>query len=430
MIQDSKYFLYLTELLGTKVIGNQSNRAIGRVFDVLITPKEIYPEITALLVSGGLFRKKFIIPCEDIEPFGLPVSKLYLKPDRQPAPFTQLPQNSFPLKETFLDKQVLDTGGCKVVRVNDLHLLKENNKIWLVHMDIGFRGIARRLGWLSWLDPLVEWIFTYKLPDKFVSWKFIQTIPSNGERRSDKLTLRPAYQCFGEINPADMAEILGDLNHNERISTFKLLDPRTAAESLVEINPKTQKELIDSIDSEKRREIILRMPSDKAADLVSRLSRRKQEEILKQIPQPKSGEIRSLLSHPEQTAGAMMTTDYVAMSKDMTVEQTMVKIREIAATNRPIYFYYIYVVDNDQSLQGIVNMRRLFAAQPAAKLSEIMNSKIVKVKINTHETKIIKTYIKYNFVALPVVDSHNILKGVILFKDLADKVMMPLVSRM
>ncbi|MFH1227736.1 MAG: CBS domain-containing protein [Planctomycetota bacterium] len=429
MIQDSKYFLYLSELLDKKVVSSRTKKTIGLIKDVLITPKEIYPEITSLLISSGILGRKFTVSCDDLEPFTLPISKLYLKADRQPIPFQQLPSNNFLLKDMFLDKQVLDTGGCKVVRVNDLHLLKENNKIWVVHMDIGFRGIARRLGWLSWLDPLVEWIFTYKLPDKFVSWKFIQSIPSSGERKSDKLMLRSAYQCFSEMNSADMAEILTALDRYERVSTFKLMDPQTAAGALAEIIPKIQKELIDSTDMEKRREIISMMPSDKAADLVSRLSHRKQEEILKQIPQPKSGEIRSLLSHPEKTAGALMTTDYLALDKETTVEQTIAKIREIAVDNKPIYLYYIYVIDADQSLQGVVNMRRLFAAQPTAKLNEIMNTKIVKVKINTHEATVITTYIKYNFVALPVVDGHNILKGVILFKDLSNKVMMPLVNR-
>ncbi|MFA5794806.1 MAG: CBS domain-containing protein [Candidatus Brocadiia bacterium] len=429
MIQDSKYFLYLSELLDKKVIDSQTNKTIGRIKDVLIAPKEIYPEITSLFISVGILGRKFTVAVDDLEPFALPVNKLYLKPDRKPMPFQPSAPNNFLLKDMFLDKQVLDTGGCKVVRVNDLHLLKENNKIWVVHMDIGFRGIARRLGWLSWLDPLVEWIFTSKLPDKFVSWKFVQAIPSSGERKSDKLMLRSAYQCFSEMNPADMAEILTALDRYERVSTFKLMDPQTAAEALVEIDLKMQKELMDLIDGEKRREIVTRMPSDKAADLVSRLSRRRQEEILKQIPQPKSGEIRSLLSHPEQTAGALMTTDYVSLNKDTTAEQAMAKIREISVANKPVYLYYIYVIDNDQTLQGVVNMRRLFAAQPASKLSEIMNTKLVKVKVNTHEAKIIKTYIKYNFVALPVVDNHNILKGVILFKDLADKVMMPLINR-
>jgi CBS domain-containing protein/sporulation protein YlmC with PRC-barrel domain len=429
MIQDSKYFLYLTELLGAKVINSQSNRAVGRISDVLITPKEIYPEITALLVSGGLFRKKFIIPCDDLEPFALPVTKLYLKPDRRPAPFAQLPANTFLLKDTFLDRQILDTGGCKVVRVNDLHLLKENNKIWVVHIDIGFRGIARRLGWLWWLDPLVEWIFSYKLPDRFVSWKYAQAIPSNGERKLDKLTLRPAYQCLGELNPADLAEILTDLDRNERISTFKLLDPNTAAEALVDINPKAQKELIDAIDAEKRLEIVSRMPSDKAADLVSRLSRRKQEEILKQLPQPQSSEIKGLLSHPEQTAGALMTTDYIALDKETTVEQALAKIKEMASSKKPIYFYYIYVIDAEQALLGIVTLRRLLAAQPTAKLVEIMNSKMVKVKIGTHQAKIANTYVKYNFVALPVVDGQNKLKGIILLKDAIDKVLTPAMRR-
>jgi len=419
MLQETKYFFFLSDLLGKK-IKKSTGETIGRVVEIvaLNNPVKIYPEITSLVVSPGWFRKYLKISISGVEPFELPIKYLYLKSDAVIEPYSEpgINDNLLLVKDTYLDKQILDTGGCKVVRVNDLHLLKEKNYIWVVHVDIGFRGIARRLGWVWIMDLIMEWIFSYKPNERFVSWKYVRALPPTGERKMDNIALAPSYQCLTNINPADMADILGDINRDERIAMFKLMDISAAADALAELDPKIQKEIFESLDKAHRAQIVLNMPDYKLADMLNELGRKKAEEVIRQLPPEKAEKIKGLLVHPELTAGGLMTTQYLTLNKDLSVDESFVKLRELSGSSADYFFYYIYIVDAEQNLQGVVTLRRLLAAQPTAKLSEVMNSHIVKIKAMTRYKKIVQLSVKYNIDALPVVDAHNKLRGIVLLK--------------
>ncbi|MEW6026808.1 MAG: CBS domain-containing protein [Planctomycetota bacterium] len=465
MLSETKYFFFLSDILGRK-IKRGSGETLGRIVDMVIlaNPAKIYPEVTALVVSHGLLGRRLKVPITGIEPFELPIQHLYLKDGAVTEEFSEParadacsggPTNGSALlvRETFLDKQILDTAGCKVVRVNDIHLLKEKNYIWVVHVDIGFRGIVRRLGWLEMMDTVMEWVFSYKPNERFVSWKCVSALPQSGERKTDTLALAPTYQCFTDLNPADMADILNDINRDERIAMFKLLDANIAADAIVELNPKVQKELFESLDKSGRSRIIALMADNKLADLLNHLGRRRADEIIRQLIPEKADKIKGLLLHPEQTAGALMTTRYIALNNDLTVPEAFTRANEMIASSADMYFYNIYVVDAEQNLLGVVPLRKLLLAYTSAaaraaeppqppqeptavatapatapqpvvtplpapqKLSDIMTAKIIKIKPLTRQHKIVDLIRKYNFTALPVVDGQNKLKGIVLLKD-------------
>ena len=364
MLSETKYFFFLSDILDKK-LRNVSGETLGRIIDVVIltSPAKIYPEVTALVVSSGLFGKRLKIPITGLEPFELPIKHLYLKDKAVVEEFSGSTDDSTLLvKEIFLDKQILDTAGCKVVRVNDIHLLKEKNYIWVVHVDIGFRGIVRRLGWLQLLDTAMEWVFSYKPNERFVSWKCVSALPQSGERKTDSLALAPSYKCFTDLNPADMADILNDINRDERIAMFKLLDVNIASDAMVELNPKIQRELFESLDKTGRAKIISLIPDNKLADLLNHLGRRRADEIIRQLPQEKADKIKGLLLHPEQTAGALMTTQYIALNKDLSMADALVRFNELIASSSDMYFYHIYVVDAEQNLLGVIPLRKLLLA--------------------------------------------------------------------
>jgi CBS domain-containing protein/sporulation protein YlmC with PRC-barrel domain len=427
MISQIQHFLFLSDLLGKKVYKTQGNSAFGKIVEVIITPKEIYPEVTKLVISPGWFRTNIIINWDNIMPFDLPINRLIVKDGTSSQPFA-LSGNEMALKDSFMDKQILDVSGCKVVRINDLHLLKENNKIWVVHVDVGFRAILRRLEWEKRIDSVSNWIFSAKLPDQFVSWKHVQQLPSGADHIGlAPLKLKIASQPLTTLHPADLAEIIMDLDRYERVAFFRTLDIKNAAEVVSELKIDVQKKMFEGIDKEKRSELLSHMAPDKAADLLGHLNPKRREDILKRLLPDKAKNITSLLLHPEETAGSIMTTQFVALPKTFTVEQTLAKLKELAATVQALY--YIYVLDENQSLLGVVTIRRLMAAQAAASLGEIMNTKIVKVKSNTEEKKITHTFIKYNFGAIPVVDAQNKLLGIIMFKDAVDKVLSAILEK-
>ncbi|MBI5360164.1 MAG: CBS domain-containing protein [Planctomycetes bacterium] len=415
MIDIDKHFLYISDLIGKSVVNAGSGKGIGRVSDIIVTNKAPYPEISSVLVKPGLFGKPVLAPWDSIEPFELPLRRLKIRDaaqlsDRGPA------ENEIAVCDTFMDKQILDLDGAKVIRVNDLHLLKENHKIWLVHMDVGMRGFLRRLGWLKIIDTVTNWLVSMRIQPRFLSWKHVQALPTTTQPdQSGQLKLKVVHQKLNTLHPADLSEILKDLSYYERIALFRSLDIVSAAETLEQLTPDSQKPLIECIDKAKIPGIIAKMSPDKAADMLAILSQRRRTEILKALPDDLREEMTRLSSHPEQTAGAIMTTDFITQPPTATVQQALDIIKQAAGTTEAIY--YIYIVNPENVLQGVVTLRRIMQAAPETALSEIMNSKVKKISENAHKDNAIKLFIKYKFGSAPVVDSHGKLKGVILFKD-------------
>ena len=221
-----------------------------------------------------------------------------------------------------MDKQIVDTFGAKVVRVNDLHFLRIDSRLRLVHVDVGFRGLMRRVGWEKGVDQALRLLFSYDLPNQFISWKYVQVLPG-----SDPLKLSVSQKKLSHLHPADLADIMEDLSGRERSAIFHALDTETAAEALEEIEPKIQRELIETIPVEKASDIVEEMSPSDAADLLGDLPEEKAEEILGGMEQEKAEDLRELLVHAVETAGGLMTTAYLSLPPEMAVEQAISRLR-------------------------------------------------------------------------------------------------------
>jgi Mg/Co/Ni transporter MgtE len=312
-----------------------------------------------------------------------------------------------------MDKQIVDTFGAKVVRVNDLHFLKVESRLRLVHVDVGFRGLMRRVGWERIVDRTLEWLFSYKLPNQFISWKYVQLLSG-----SDLLHLSVSQKKLSHLHPADLADIIEDLGGRERSAIFHALDPETAAETLEEIDPKIQKALIETIPVEKASDIVEEMSPSDAVDLLADLPEERAEEILEGMEQEKAEDLRELLVHPEETAGGLMTTAYLSLPSETTVETAIARLKA-EAPNLDI-MDYIYIADEEEFLQGVVSIRDLLTAQSHQLLAEIQVPRVVSVKLDEDQNEVVEAFAKYGFRALPVVDEENHLKGVIGFRNVLE----------
>src|SRR5439155_6672732 len=156
-----------------------------------------------------------------------------------------------------LDRQIVDTSGAKVVRVNDLHFLHvPTGDLHLVHVDVGFRGLVRRLGWSTTMGK-----------EQLISWRYVQplTLAATG----DTLQLTVTRKELGRLHPAELADILTELDGRERESLFRALAPEAAARALTEVEPKVRQRLIAGLPAERAADIVERMPPDEAADLLA-----------------------------------------------------------------------------------------------------------------------------------------------------------------
>jgi Mg/Co/Ni transporter MgtE len=318
------------------------------------------------------------------------------------------------LREELLDKQVVDTFGAKIERVNDIHLLIVNRDLRIVHVDYGIRGILRRLGWLKAIDFFTNWLFAYQFEEKMISWKYIQPLPSGAAKQNLKLNV--TSRKIHEIHPSDLADIIEELDQLSRSTVFRSLDLQTAALTLEEVDPKLQLRLIESAPVEQVSDILEEMAPDEATDLLADLPEEKQQKLMRTMEKPSREAVEELLKFKEGTAGSIMTKDFLSIRKDRTIGDA---IEEFRKTVYPLdSIAYIYVTDNEGRLVGVSTVRHLVTCEKDAQLDKLMNTRLVKVESQDAVGTVADLFKKYKFMCLPVVDKDGVLKGVITLQDI------------
>jgi Mg2+ transporter MgtE len=229
-----------------------------------------------------------------------------------------------------------------------------------------------------------------------------------------------------ELHPADIADIISQVSHKEGATFFKGLDIETAAEALSELQPDVQAAIITGMDTDDAADIIEEMPPDEAADVLSDLPVDKAKEILEHIEKEEAEDIQELLSHEEDTAGGLMTNDFIAYPPEITVREAIDNFRRDAGEVETVY--YIYVTDAEK-LVGVVSLRELLLAPFDKQLSDIMETKLKSVTPDTDEFEVAEIVSKYNLVAIPVVDTEGFMLGIATVDDVIDRILPPAAKR-
>ncbi len=414
-----KNFIYFSDLLRFTPVDAGSGKKTGVIDDMYALFDQTYPRLSGLVLRTKKGAKQKI-PWKSIVKIDEPgraiildISEVSVEPNG-----SEQHKNETLLKKTFFDKQIVNMRGSKVMRVNDLHLLREDINLWLVHIDVGIKGLLRRLGWLNFFSVIFYWLLSYDIKDKFISWKYAQAIPTPGIPSLPYLQI-PSTK-LSELHPADLAEILTDLGNDERITFFRTLDNSTAARTLQEMPLTIQEQLVENINPKRIADIINEMQMDEVVDLLAKLSHGKVQELYSYLPVETVGEIKDLLKHSWHGAGSLMNTEFVAAKKDVTAGEVLKKIQ--TEFNKVESIYYIYVLDDDETLIGLTTLRALLLADADVTLAEIMHENVVKVDVEENVKNVARVFFKYNFTAVPVVDDHNHLLGIISMKDALEAV--------
>jgi magnesium transporter len=223
------------------------------------------------------------------------------------------------------------------------------------------------------------------------------------------------------MHPSDLAEIIKDLSTREAVAVVSQLDDETAADAFEHLDADTQRSLIEDIGTERAADIIEEMDADDAADLLSELDEDQQRELLSEMNEYTASELRQLVKYPEDTAGGLMTTDYTWIYPHRTAEKTIRKIREIAQASE--FIYYLYVVDKDDLLLGVVSLRVLLLADPLATIESIMDSDIVVIHPELPAEEVAAMIARYDLLAVPVVDESGKMLGIVTVDDAIDAIM-------
>lgn len=220
------------------------------------------------------------------------------------------------------------------------------------------------------------------------------------------------------MNPADIAAVFEELNEEKIPLMFRLLPKEQAAETFVEMEPELQELLIKGFSDTELREVIDELYVDDAADLVDEMPANVVKRILAQADPQMRKEINEILRFPENSAGSIMTTEYVSLRPNMTVEEAIIRIRRTGVDKETIYTCY---VTESRKLIGYVTVKDLLLAQDdESKIADIMDTNVISVNTLTDQEEVSKMLSKYNFLAIPVVDDENRMVGIITFDDAMD----------
>jgi magnesium transporter len=418
--------LFLTEIQGAEVV-DVHQRASGRVRDVTVRIREPYPVVTGLVVSR---RRGQIIPWPLVRTFAAATKEFALREPREAVGVREADPRDVWLARDVLDRQVVDTDGRRVVRVNDLQLANSGPDLLLVGADIGIRGILRRLG----LESAAKWIarrLGRDLPMALVSWDVVQQFTTNrdGERPSaeDALHLRISGSRIAKLHPADIADIVEDLGAKERSAVFNTLTEEIAADTLEEMELDDQVSVIEHMDDRRASEILDEMPPDEVADILTELPDERAQDLLGLMQREEAADVRELLAYGEDTAGGLMTTELVAVPETLNAQQCINELRRMEPDAESIY--YVFVVDAEEHLRGVLSLRDLIVAPPDTPIGEIMIRDVVAVGLNDSKGEVAAVLAKYNLLAVPVVDEEFRLQGVVTVDDALDAVLPESVKR-
>jgi magnesium transporter len=385
-------------------IDDHEGRRVGEVRDLAIRWERDTPKVTAIKYAKGVPK---LIPVEAVDQFFLEGVKLKgpLEEDR----LVLLPPDEIYMGKWLMDKQIIDIKGAKVVRVNDIKIfwLQSGARKYLlpVAADIGLRGLARRLG--------VEFLFK-KREEHFVWWHSIQHL----EEKTANLKLLSDRSQLDKLHPADLAEILEDLDYKKRTDFIEDLDVETAAEAFAEMEADTQIEILDHLDSQQAADLLEEMPPDEAADLLGELPEEKADELLNLMEPEEAQDVRELMEHEEGTAGALMTTEFIALPPELTVAEAFPELRKQAAEAETIY--YLYILGEGETLLGVVSLREMLIAEPEVRLESIMQTRTISVRPDDPQERVTELIDKYGLLALPVVEESGQMAGIITVDDVID----------
>jgi flagellar motility protein MotE (MotC chaperone)/sporulation protein YlmC with PRC-barrel domain len=401
--------IFLSTVLGKTVISPQGQE-IGKLWDLIMVPGEVFPEVSHLLVKSK--RRIISIPWHRISLFNRFVISVS-GPSHHLPEYAASREGEILVKRDILDKQIVDVNGAKVVRVNDLKLGSYKDHLCIFFVDIGFRGLLRRLGYEQLGEKLAV-LLNRQLPHQHISWEYVQLLEMNLSR----LTLTVAREQMQEMHPADLAQIISQIPSKNIQAVLNSLDVETAGEAIHELEPELRSRVISQLDSEQASDILEEMDPDEAADVLGDLPEEKAQELLGLMDEEEAEDIQELMEHEEDTAGGLMNSEFLFIAANLTVEEALQQVKILAPEVETVY--YIYIVEPDEALSGVVTLKDLLINPPHMPIAELMTTNLKTVTVESSPEDVLEIIAKYNLIAVPVLDKEAKMAGIVTVDDILE----------
>lgn len=407
-MNETTYFL--SEILNKKV--TLRGKKIGKLLDIIFIETEKIPEVTYFIVGRPFGYPSLIVPwasVKEIKDNGIVIDI------ENAANFEGEPtEEQVLLKDHILDKKVLDMEGNEVEVVYDIKLVLRNNKLYVSDVDFSRYGLLRRMG----LKGLANFIYNLaeKIKKETISWTYIQPLPKTLGSFKGDVRLKVLKEKLPDIHPVDLADILEELDQEQRVAIFNELDTEHASDTLEEIEPRVQRDLISAMKKERVAELINEMTPAQAADILAILPAQVADEILEVIDKQNADKVKPLLDKQDEKIIDFADPDFLKFSPYATARQVLDQFR-LCAKGKAVIMY-IYVVDEQDKLLGVVDIRELLQARLEERISDIMTENVITLNSNATLTEASEVFKRYSFRAIPVVDNDDKMLGVVPYRDI------------
>lgn len=401
--------VFLSSILQTKVY-DEFDDNIGKLIDIYVTAEEGYPRVIGYMIKkdGEIFNYEF----RSIALFEGANGKVLVnvKGVKEIIPRTY----SYLLSKNLLGKQIVDVNGKKVVRVNDLQLAYLAGELRVVAVDSGIMALARRYGVVG-LTKTIYKIMKKPPSDSLIMWDDVESL----EIINDNLQISVPYKKLSKLHPADLADILEEMDSEHRTKVLENLDETLAADTLEEIEPNIQADIIQNMNEVKVAEVLEAMPNDEIADMLDEVDEEIAEKLLANLEKDDADEVRELMGYEEETVGSIMNPDFISFHINISIGETLEVIRDLKPDHE--VSNYIYISNEENKLEGVLSLMDLILANPDSNIKDIMKTNIVHVNVKDSIEYTIEMAIKYDLIAIPVLDEEDKLCGIAIIHDIIDE---------
>jgi CBS domain-containing protein len=404
---EKRYFL--TELIGARAY--LRGKKIGKLTDVIVVDQGKLAEVTHFQISRPFGDPALLVPqqkAQSLDPRGITVDI------EGPQNYVRgLLPGEIPLRDYLLDKKVLDIEDREVEVVYDIRLAVTGDKVYVSDVDISRFGLLRQLGFRSLADYL------YKRADeakkKLIPWSYIQPLPPQLGSLQGNVKLNILKEELSDIHPADLADIVEELDSNQRVTILEGLDIERASDTLEEIDPAVQRDIVFSLRKERVAQLIGEMTCGQAADILAVLPASEKRAVLDLLEPTKVAKIEEILQKHDINILDFTTNKFIKCPPDMTVQRARRKFREMARSMDVVM--YFYVVNEMEKLLGVIDIKELFMVEDDVLLSNLMVENVISLNPDSTMKQAADAFIRYGFRALPVTDENDIILGVVPYRD-------------
>jgi CBS domain-containing protein len=400
--------LYLSQVLGRPIRDLEGER-VATIKDVIVRlGEEDHPPVTGLVARYR--RRDFFVPRWRVTEFSERGGRLN-SDILDLRPFARR-ENEVLLARDVLDKQLIDVDGKRVVRVNDVQLIDAANEWRVTGADVSLQGLWRRLTPHNFVGT--------NRPVEVIDWADVGYLATDAAT----VQLKSSRDKLARLHPVEIARLAEALSYHHGSEIVESLDDETAAETLEEMHADRQAQIIGDMDEERAADILEWMSPDEAADVLGDLPEDKAEDLLNLMEDEEQADVAELLPYEDDTAGGLMTTEFVTLTPELTVGDALARLRDMAET--PNMIYYLYVVENLDSwrLEGVIALRSLILADPGVSLADVMRNEFQSAHPDDSAKDVAHKIAEYNLLALPVVDESGDILGIVTVDD-AMEILLP-----